>query len=314
MEIDSKIPKFFYALKSVAIAKISLEGVLIEANAGFYNLLPHLAVPNDIDNIKDFFIQPSFKFLTTETSDKDQLCYQGLFTLGHFSSKTWTLEGSFYIDSHSCLMIVEHNVKELENMRLFLSDLNRDLAKKQRELIRINRELANEKQLVEKLSLTDPLTGLGNRRKLEECLSMEIIRTRREQSTCSIIMCDIDHFKAVNDDFGHDAGDIVLAEFAKLIIHHIRLPDLAIRFGGEEFIILMPGASAENTAQSAERLRISLNELQINKFSRVITASFGVTELFPDDTPEKFIKRADTAMYQAKENGRNRVVTISNQS
>jgi len=311
MEINLNISTIFLDMQAVVMAKISSVGKLIEANVGFYNLLPFSPNHGNNVNVSDCFIQPSFNFLTTKTSDKTQIRYKGIFTIGNRASKTWTLEGTFYKDGDNWFIMAEHNIQEIESMRLLLSDLNRDLAQKQRELVRINRELMREKELVAQLSLTDPLTGLGNRRKLEENLNIEIIRTHREQGECGLIMCDIDHFKAINDDFGHDIGDIVLTEFAKLIIHCIRPSDLAIRYGGEEFIILMPGASVENTSQSAERLRKALSELQFEQIPRTITASFGVSELVTDDTPERFIKRADTAMYQAKNTGRNQVVTIA---
>ena len=166
-------------------------------------------------------------------------------------------------------------------------------------------ELENK---LSQLASTDTLTGLCNRRKLEESLAAEITRVIRYPSPMAIIMFDIDHFKSINDRFGHDIGDDVLRGIAKVIQGNIRKTDTFARWGGEEFIILSPETTEENVENLAEKLRYAVENYNFG-ISEKITASFGVTQYISGETSAQMIKRADKAMYKAKENGRNRVVT-----
>ena len=121
-------------------------------------------------------------------------------------------------------------------------------------------------------------------------------------------MADIDHFKSVNDEFGHDAGDAAIRTFAQVIRGQIRSTDLVARFGGEEFVVLMPETESEQALVCAERIRMQFGSESIPPITRLVTASFGVTTLEADDTVISVFKHADEALYQAKEAGRNRVV------
>ena len=162
---------------------------------------------------------------------------------------------------------------------------------------------------LENISITDPLTSIYNRRKFNELLAMEIERSKRYQNTLSIIMCDIDHFKKINDTFGHDVGDKAIRKFSKQIRENIREIDMLARWGGEEFMILMPNVSVENAHSIAEKLRMIIEKTAIETAGS-FTASFGVTDLMLDDTAETFIKRVDQALYKAKHGGRNKVESI----
>ncbi|HET7142763.1 MAG TPA: GGDEF domain-containing protein, partial [Anaerolineales bacterium] len=161
-------------------------------------------------------------------------------------------------------------------------------------------------------SIRDPLTGLFNRRYLEETLEREIRRAARNQHPVGIIMIDIDHFKLINDTFGHNAGDMLLSEIGDLLRLHVRSEDIACRFGGEEFIIILPEASREATSQRAEYFRKSIKHLPVKQNEQSIgnvTLSLGVA-IFPDhgSTGDEVLKAADVALYRAKQEGRDRVV------
>ncbi len=162
---------------------------------------------------------------------------------------------------------------------------------------------------LEELSITDSLTSIYNRRKFNELLTMEIERSKRYQNSLSIIMCDIDHFKRINDTFGHDVGDKAIQKFSKQLHGNIREIDMLARWGGEEFMILMPSVNVENAHSVAEKLRMIIENTEVETAGS-FTASFGVTDLMLDDTAETFIKRADQALYKAKRGGRNRVESI----
>jgi diguanylate cyclase (GGDEF)-like protein len=153
---------------------------------------------------------------------------------------------------------------------------------------------------------TDALTGLHNRMKLDEALEDETNRARRYHSGFAIIMLDIDNFKKVNDTYGHLAGDEVLKRVADLIKESLRKTDTPGRWGGEEFLVLLPQQDGSSARIVAEKLRVAIEAADFPDFG-VITASFGVTDLTPDDTVATLVKRADEALYRAKELGKNRV-------
>lgn len=162
-------------------------------------------------------------------------------------------------------------------------------------------------------SLRDPLTGLYNRRFLEEYLVHERVRATRKNRPLSVIMLDIDHFKRVNDTFGHDAGDAVLRRMGLVLQGHVRGSDIACRIGGEEFALLLPEASLVTAYQRAERILDTVRHMQIKHRGQVlgaITVSLGVAA-FPKhgDTPEALIRAADQALYQAKQSGRNKLAS-----
>jgi len=163
-------------------------------------------------------------------------------------------------------------------------------------------------------ALRDPLTGLYNRRYLDETMKRELTRAERNNLPAGIVMCDLDHFKIINDTHGHLAGDEVLRVFAELLKEHARGSDVVCRFGGEEFVMFFPDMPPAVVYQRAEQLRVELAAKQMTFETSVIqvTASFGVAS-FPENgkTMDGLISAVDAAMYLAKEAGRDRVVVSS---
>ncbi|MES9937812.1 MAG: GGDEF domain-containing protein [Sedimenticola sp.] len=158
-------------------------------------------------------------------------------------------------------------------------------------------------------AMLDPLTGAGNRTAMDSTMHREIELARRYDIPLSIILLDIDHFKGINDNYGHLHGDTALQEVARCANKTIRDSDLLFRFGGEEFLILLNNTGPEGAYQLAERIRNSIEMTSpIPSLDLRITASFGVSTLNDDDDTQTLFKRVDDALYRAKENGRNRVV------
>jgi diguanylate cyclase (GGDEF)-like protein len=159
---------------------------------------------------------------------------------------------------------------------------------------------------------TDALTGLANRRELTARLEDELERAGRNGTSLSFVIADVDDFKVINDGFGHQTGDEVIKAVASVLAGSVRETDLPVRFGGEEFVIVLPGARLANARRSAETIRQAIEELEIparrGKTIRV-TASFGVAEFPTYATPEALLAAADAALYQAKRAGKNRVAT-----
>lgn len=175
------------------------------------------------------------------------------------------------------------------------------------ELAKKNRELEEANALITRLMNTDPLTGIANRRQFETVAEKALSFSRRQNIPLSLIMADIDHFKQFNDRFGHALGDEVLVAFARMLFRSCRFEDTVCRYGGEEFLVLLPGATLADARAIAERLRENTGQISIPGLEERIRASFGVAEFLADETLEELISRTDKALYKAKAKGRNRV-------
>jgi diguanylate cyclase (GGDEF)-like protein len=174
-----------------------------------------------------------------------------------------------------------------------------------------NAELTQLTHRLEREATHDALTGLFNRRHLDTFLNRELSLAKRTKHAIGVILLDLDHFKRLNDTFGHVAGDAVLQAVANYLRSRLRSYDVACRYGGEEIVIVAPGASLQDTAKLAEQLRAGIEQLKVESDGKLvtpITASFGVAS-FPQHgaEPEMLLKAADAALYDAKSSGRNRV-------
>ncbi|MEE2525132.1 PleD family two-component system response regulator [Hyphobacterium sp. HN65] len=162
------------------------------------------------------------------------------------------------------------------------------------------------------MAVIDPLTGLNNRRYLSSRLQQASELVASGEMAASVVIADLDHFKRVNDTYGHDAGDAVLVEFAERVRKQLRAIDLAARFGGEEFVVLMPEASLADARIGAERLRNAIAEQPFRLPGDAgvlnVTVSIGVAQIAPGEDGDSVLRRADEALYRAKASGRNRVV------
>jgi diguanylate cyclase len=162
------------------------------------------------------------------------------------------------------------------------------------------------------MATTDALTGLLNRHAFLESTAREVARTKRYNDKLSVVLLDVDHFKHINDKRGHAAGDMVLSAVGKLLLAALRTCDIVARWGGEEFVLMLPSTSIDGGEDVAERVRALLEHADIkdgNGDNIPVTASFGVAAYSIGETLEQVIDRADRAMYRAKSGGRNRVMS-----
>jgi diguanylate cyclase (GGDEF)-like protein len=192
-----------------------------------------------------------------------------------------------------------------------MGKLTNDLSLMMRESVQQNRKLKEANETIARLARTDVLTGLANRRTLDEALQREIARAGREKRPLSMILSDLDHFKGINDQYGHLTGDQVLASAASVLENNSRPYDMAARYGGEEFVLLLPATSTDEAIAIAERIRSEVEKIAISGCPREITASFGVATWVVGETADQFFARADFALYGAKHKGRNRVEDAS---
>jgi len=187
-------------------------------------------------------------------------------------------------------------------------------------LVVLARKLDVANQELVRLSARDGLTGIANRRLFDECMSREWRRARRNSSSMALLMCDVDHFKAYNDTYGHQAGDDCLRRVAEAIQRCMeRAADIAARYGGEEFAVILPETQIGGALFMAEKIRHAIHALHIPHAASPlgqITLSIGIAALAPgeNDEPERLIETADRALYHAKHDGRDRVCRADHES
>ncbi|MDP2693506.1 MAG: diguanylate cyclase [Gallionella sp.] len=184
-----------------------------------------------------------------------------------------------------------HYITELDLIRIYVLDITK-------------RKMAEKE--IHLLATTDSLTGIANRREFTAILARELDRAKRYSAPLSLAMYDLDYFKRVNDTFGHDVGDDVLQAVTGLVKENIRTVDVVGRWGGEEFMVLMPASDMQAARNASEKLRLAIAGHRFNKVGK-LTVSFGVVSFEPQDDLNSLMKRVDDALYRAKEQGRNRV-------
>ncbi len=179
-------------------------------------------------------------------------------------------------------------------------------------IVYLKKEISKRKKLekeLKKLATTDRLTDINNRYKIDVLLEKHIEISRRYERPLSFIYFDIDHFKKINDKYGHKIGDLVLIELASLIKKSIRKSDIFGRWGGEEFLVILPETEKEEAIELAEKLRIAVENHKFNKIKH-LTCSFGVAKHRKSDDGQKVIERINKRLYKAKKRGRNRVESV----
>ena len=181
-----------------------------------------------------------------------------------------------------------------------------------RRIIDLQSKLLNAQKALRKQATHDPLTELFNRGAILDVLTKELSRVQREQKSISVILADIDHFKHINDTFGHRAGDAALKEVSHRMLENLRSYDSVGRYGGEEFLIVLPGLDEHSALGRADKFRLAVAQtpVPIKEQAIPITISVGIAVVGPGDDlhPDRLVHRADEAMYEAKNTGRNRVV------
>lgn len=203
-------------------------------------------------------------------------------------------------------------VKEEQTNDLKASELHleQSIQKRTKELVHANTLLEIEKQALRTLSFTDQLTGLYNRYKVNEYFEYEKKQIKRYKTNMSIIIIDIDYFKIINDNFGHTVGDLILQELAALLKQSVRDTDIVSRWGGEEFVILVPQTNMQQAIILAEKIRQNIKNHQFSH-ENYLTVSFGIASFIEGDSLDHLIFRADKALYRAKSAGRDNIKTCA---
>jgi diguanylate cyclase (GGDEF)-like protein len=309
----SRFASEFQPLLAVAAATLDSDGVVIEANAGWSRLLGLEASQMIGASVAPFFVQPNFSMLAHLKGRANGEVYSGLLTIGDPMGRTQSLHGRVWRMGEELRVLAEYDIDELGRLYDTVLDLNREYASAQLQLAQANIRLRQREAEILAISLTDPLTGVGNRRRLEQSLPVEIKRAERTGKKLCAFVADLDHFKRVNDGYGHEAGDKVLASFGDSLRRHTRATDILVRSGGEEFVVLMPHTELDNAILVADRFRESLAASRIEPLPDPVTVSVGVAELAAGEQGDLLLRRADKALYEAKRLGRNKVIADCSQ-
>jgi diguanylate cyclase (GGDEF)-like protein len=300
-----RIPPLLRNLTAVAAAVLDLTGRCLDANRGFAHLLDRATPPPAGTPVAHWFQQPGFGALLAATAAGG--AYAGNLSFGDGARFLRTVRGEVLrLDGH-LLLLAEHDIAELERLGATVTQLNEQLAETQRELVRANRRLRRDKAEIRRLMLTDPLTGAANRRAFDE-RCREALAADADTARLGLVVADIDHFKSVNDTYGHAVGDRALVTFVEVMRANTRDADLVVRLGGEEFCVLLEGDCPEDARAVAERIRAALENVEVEGIEGPLTASFGVACHSAGQTQDDLLRAADAALYRAKAAGRNRVV------
>ncbi|MDB3856160.1 diguanylate cyclase [Halieaceae bacterium] len=293
LEERGKMYSAVFNLAAVGIARVHLDGGWLECNDRLCEIVGYT---------KSEMLATSFQAITHPDDLNKDLAFFEQTLRGDRNS--YSMEKRYIKKDGECIWInlsvslVRNSQAEPQYFICFIADIN------------------DKKAAEEKLAFTashDPLTGLLNRKTLDTILELEIERAKRYQRKFSVIMLDIDHFKRINDTYGHVAGDRVLVLLGADLLLALRDVDSACRYGGEEFLLVLPESDADKAMETAERIRKRIESLQLNidQKSIDVRVSLGVAT-FPDDANAagSLVELADQAMYQAKQLGRNRSIHI----
>jgi len=276
---------------------------------------------NRIVRVNDFISQ-TLQFSKQSNKDSKQLNLElndNLSGMKNSLSSSETLDDAkVAVFNHMDLIVAQVNqycVKQQTNSDVLVSQMDKlteQLRATEDEATRLKDDLAEQRVRAQ----TDPLTNLPNRYSYNERLTQEYNRWRRYRHALTLVICDIDLFKNVNDIHGHAFGDQVLKQIGTFLSAGIRESDFVARYGGEEFVILLPETGIVDATRAMNKIRLEISKLEIKKGNEVvpISMSFGVSEFDSDDTTNAVFERADKALYRAKEKGRNRVCCLRGKS
>ena len=299
LSLESKIEKEINKIKSILDAQDNI--IIVTNKEEITNVNKKFLDFFGVDNFDEFiatrknifdFFEEEFGFITKEQINKQESWIKYIKDL-HEIDRIVKIKGASLEEK-----IFAINVDYYENKDDYYVFSLTDITK-----------LKEKSNLLEYQASHDKLTGLFNRNRFDELYEKEIKRARRYNNDLSLILFDIDNFKMINDSYGHQTGDEVLKEIAKIILGNVREQDINVRWGGEEFLILLPQTNLLGAFTVANKIRTSIETNIFTTNSLNITASFGVTQLLENDDESSFIARSDKFLYEAKKTGKNKVVS-----
>ena len=298
------LPPWLTPFHSILVALFSAAGELQACNKGFAVYLGDTPITEATVHI----IEPAFARLMQMPPGKDGLVYHGLITLQGkdeirrvFSGQVYRLSQGYLLAAEVDISSFEQMSHDLDSMKMEMDELKRQLARRNHALNKAMEELKEQRGL-------DALTGLPTRVQLDERIEQETSRWQRYHRPLSLLVLDLDNFAVVNGDYGRETGDEILIHVATIIKQSLRTLDMTVRYGGQEFAILLPETNEMGAQIVAERLRMELESQIILPLVTPLTASIGVAMLLPDERRESLCARAERALRAAKDGGKNCVI------
>lgn len=283
-------------IHSVAVAVLDENGRVIESNQGFRATL---------SGEDARLVRPGLEELKKAVPKQDGLAYRGAIVLADANDGWEGVSGSIYRRDSKMLVVAELGVSAYQQLNGEIRSLEKELEETQRVLTRRNQSLQKALDDVEALKRQDILTGLANRKSLDERINQEIGRWERYRRPLGLILMEMDDFGGINESYGREVGDDLLRHVATILGQSLRTTDMVARYGGLEFALLLPETNEMGALIVAERVRMELENLIILPMVRPMTASFGVAMLLPGEGRLELYARAGRAVGHSKKNGRN---------
>ena len=295
------LPPWLKDFRAIAVALLSEEGQIIEANEGFLSTLAGLeeGTPASV------FIEPSFALLRASPAQADGLVYEGLLRLGAPEGPQRSLAGRVYRMNRALFVAAEMDISAFEEQGQELAKTRQELDEVRRVLTRRGHALQQALEEIAQLKRLDTVTGLANRAVLDQRMEDEIRRWERSRRPLALLLMDIDDFTAINENYGREVGDEILGHIATLVKQAVRGVDLAVRYGGQEFALLLPETNEMGAIIVAERIRMELEGQLILPVLEPITASFGAATYIGGESRAEFYARAWRALKHSKSHGKN---------
>ncbi len=308
--MHSLLGRFLSGHARLGLCLLSRELTILAANDGFMQLVDETEGPAGLSLLEYLPPDELPPDLLAPPGDDRGTVRSGptMVRLRRKAGGTRSCRISFWSSSNHVMVALEERLHDVEETLNALTSLNNEFANITRQLAKKTRELELANERIEALTRTDSLTGLPNRRAALAHLGNELSRMGGNGDALVVAFVDLDHFKQVNDRYGHDAGDEVLVGFSRCTASLLRTDDLVARLGGEEFLVFLRGVDCKGAVRLLEGLRRELRALEFRLSTWVLTASFGVYPVRPGDSGTTVIRRADGACYRAKRTGRDRVV------
>lgn len=313
MDITGLKDQFYHYITDeapVLFLLVNKEGTVLKTNKYSDALLGYSVVDH---NIKDVFVTFGYDIDFLEKMKNPEKTYR--LNLNTFTNIPETFYIHFYALDDNIIILGNVNMLEVEQLRKQLVTITSELNSVNRELQKKNVQLEQAKKRLDEIARTDPLTKLSNRRDFYELIEREVIRFERNQRPLSIVMTDIDYFKKVNDTYGHDCGDYILVSVGNIIRTEIRKQDAVGRWGGEEFILLLPHTDAKGAYNVSEKIRKKIENTTFHYSDHTlhINLTLGICEFKKNMNIKDCINKADHALYLGKQEGRNRVIVYNKQ-
>ncbi|MBI5751665.1 MAG: diguanylate cyclase [Hydrogenophilales bacterium] len=297
------VPSWLKDFRAIAVALIADDGRIVEANEGFLMTLAGITEGFSTSN----FIEPSFNLLCHSPPQADGLIYHGLLTLGAPEGARRSFSGRVYRMNQMLFVAAEMDISAFEQMNDEIGKLKKELDDVRRQLSKRNHALQSALEEMTEIKRHDPTTGLANRVILDQRMEEEIKRWERSRRPLALMLMDMDGFTKINADYGREVGDEVLKHVATVVMQAVRSVDVAVRYGGQEFAILLPETNEMGALIVAERLRMDLEGQIMLPVLEPATASFGVAIYLSGEQREELYARAWRALKHAKAHGKNAI-------